>query len=65
MEPVIYLPYNHNEMDSAPEWWAKCIEVAKFFATLTGHRKSYVPPEAPDTEVIKDKAEESIAALQK
>lgn len=56
MEPMTYLEYNHVEMDSAPEWHAKCIEVAHDVATFAVPTKLYIPTEAPDTELVKEKA---------
>lgn len=64
VEPMTYLDYSHVEMDSAPEWHSKCVEIAKDFATLAIPGKKYIPADAPDPVEIKRLADTSSAIVR-
>lgn len=64
-EPMVYLPYNHVEMDSAPEWHDKCLEVAKELCYIAVPSKKYIPEGAPSPEDTKRRALESSIAPDK
>lgn len=64
VEPMTYLDYSHVEMDSAPEWHDKCIQVAKEFAQIAIPGKKYIPPAAPDPERVRELAEVSTSMVK-